>query len=76
MSGKSLTVTRNGHSATLSGGWTYDTEGHPVTVTYPSWQGCSSCSTVSGSSYTFAYDNMARMNTMTDTVNTRTLFRG
>ena len=42
-------------------------------MTYPAWQSCSSCSTVNGSAYTFAYDTMGRMSTMTDTVNTNTL---
>ncbi len=45
-------------------------------VMYPSRQGCSTCDIVSGSAYTFAYDNMGRMNTGTDTVNTRTLVSG
>ena len=60
----------------LTAGWTYDNEGHMTDVIYPSWKGCSTCSIVSGSHYTFAYDNMGRMNTMTDTVNTRTLVSG
>ena len=45
-------------------------------MTYPSWKGCSSCSTVNGSSYTYAYDTMGRLNTLTDTVNTHTLVSG
>ena len=72
---KTLKVTRSA-SATLTASWTYDTEGHVTGVTYPSWQGCSTCSVVSGSHYTFAYDNMGRLNTMTDSLNTRSLISG
>ncbi len=75
MTSKTLKVSR-GPTATLTASWTYDTEGHVTGVTYPSWQGCSTCSVVSGSHYTFAYDNMGRLNTMTDTLNTRSLISG
>jgi len=73
---KALKVTRGSSNRTLTATWTTDTDGRPATVTYPSWKGCSSCSTISGSSYTYAYDSMGRMNTLTDTVNSHTLISG
>jgi RHS repeat-associated protein len=74
--GKKVVLTRGSASGSLSASWTYDNEGRALSGTYPSWKACSSCSTVNGSSYTYAYDTMGRLNTMTDTVNTRTLVSG
>ena len=76
MVGKQAVLTRGTASGSLSASWTADNEGRVLNATYPSWKGCSSCSTVSGSSYTYAYDSMGRANTLTDTVNTHTLISG
>ena len=73
---KTLKVTRGPASGSLQASWTYDSEGRVLTVTYPTWQGCSTCYGVYGSSYTSAYDAMGRLNTMTDTVNSHTLVSG
>jgi RHS repeat-associated protein len=73
---KTLKVTRGTASGSLMAYWNHDSEGRLSGVTYPSWTSCSSCSTVNGSHYTFAYDTMGRLNTMTDAVNTHTLVSG
>ena len=67
---KTLQVTRGGSSGSLTASWTYDSEGRVTAVTYPTSSGAS------GSNYTFAYDTMGRLNTMTDTINSHTLISG
>jgi YD repeat-containing protein len=50
--------------------WSYDTEGRMTGVTYPPWSG------VSGSNYTYTYDTMGRLTTMTDSLNSVTMVTG
>lgn len=75
MTGKRVRLVRGSIHADLNATWTYDSEGRVTNVTYPSWN-ASSTSTVPGSSYSYAFDTMGRLNTMTDSVNTATLISG
>jgi len=73
---KTLKITRGTSTGSMKTSWTYDTEGRTVKVTYPGGSSCTTCTPSTGSSYTYAYDTMGRPNTLTDTVNTRTLVSG
>jgi RHS repeat-associated protein len=66
--GKRLHIIRSGgYAGDLWASWTYDNEGHVTGVTYPQWQNGNSVAP--GSNYTYGFDNMGRLNTMTDALN-------
>ncbi len=67
---------RGSNSKSLVASRTVDNEGRTATVTYPSWQTSPGGTTIPGSSYTYVYDAMGRLNSMSDTVNTHTLVSG
>jgi RHS repeat-associated protein len=73
---KTVKITRGSQVGSMTVSWTYDNEGRPLKVTYPGGGSCTTCTPSTGSSYTNAYDTMGRPNTLTDTVNTRTLVSG
>ncbi|MEQ1948813.1 MAG: RHS repeat-associated core domain-containing protein [Bryobacteraceae bacterium] len=75
MLGKRVKLTRGSASGTLTASFTYDNEGRPTQVQYPSWT-CSGCSQVVGSKYNFGYDTMGRLNTMTDGYTSASLISG
>jgi RHS repeat-associated protein len=71
--GKRVRLIRGSNQADLNGSGEYDNEGRVTMVTYPSWG--TGNGTV-GSNYTYAYDTMGRLNTMTDTRASSTLISG
>lgn len=72
----SRTISGTTSTGSLAASWTYDNEGRVTGVTYPSWTGCSWCTLVNGSHYTYAYDSMGRLNTMTNATSSQTMISG
>ena len=54
----------------LDAGYGYDTEGNVTSVQYPDSQFNTNNTTVGGPGYTYGYDTMKRLQSMTDKANT------
>jgi len=74
MVGKQVQVTRGSAQGSLNGTWTYDNEGRATGVTYPQWTNAGT--SVPGSSYTYAFDTMGRLNTMTNALTSSSIISG